>query len=170
MFKLNERGVIHFVVLFILLAGIVAGLYLVQHTQIFQPKAGGNITRVEIVDDKGNPIPTTNTTKVKLKVTWVEGTGWGGVRLGSGQGNAVAGVSTTKLLAQASTGRISASAVTIPAGQTNGVTRITVDQMQNFGSNALICVVSNAPNASLTTFAAPGSSASWSGNTAAGSR
>src|SRR3989344_1097940 len=65
------------------------------------------------------------------------------------------------------TGRISASAVTIPAGQTNGVTRITVDQMQNFGSNALICVVSNAPNASLTTFAAPGSSASWSGNTAA---
>src|SRR3989338_3596355 len=167
MFKLNERGVIHFVVLFILLAGIVAGLYLVQHTQIFQPKAGGNITRVEIVDDKGNPIPTTNTTKVKLKVTWVEGTGWGGVRLCSGQGNAVAGVSTTKLLAQASTGRISASAVTIPAGQTNGVTRITVDQMQNFGSNALICVVSDAPNASLVTFAAPGSSGSWSGNTAA---
>ena len=65
------------------------------------------------------------------------------------------------------TGRISASAVTIPAGQTNGVTRITVDQMQNFGSNALICVVSDAPNASLVTFAAPGSSGSWSGNTAA---
>src|SRR3989338_5894815 len=69
--KLGERGIIHFIVLLILLAGLVAGLYLVQHTQIFEPKAGGNITRVEIVDNDGNPIATTDATKVKLKVTWV---------------------------------------------------------------------------------------------------
>lgn len=35
----NQRGVIHFVLLIILLLGIIAGVYLVQKTQIFRPKA-----------------------------------------------------------------------------------------------------------------------------------
>ena len=40
--KINERGVIaQAVVLLLLLSGIAAGLYLVQHPQIFKPKAGG---------------------------------------------------------------------------------------------------------------------------------
>src|SRR3989344_5153082 len=76
-------------------------------------------------------------------------------------------VSQVSAFTSTPTGRIRASAVTVPTGQTYGVTQITVDQMQNFGSNALICVVSNAPNASPVTFAAPGSSAPWSGYTAA---
>ena len=37
--KLNQRGIIHLIPLFILLIGIVAGVYLVQKTQIFKPKA-----------------------------------------------------------------------------------------------------------------------------------
>lgn len=39
--KLNSRGVIQFIPLLLLLAGIIAGVYLVQKTQIFKPKAGG---------------------------------------------------------------------------------------------------------------------------------
>lgn len=37
--KLNQRGAVQFIVLLILLAGIVAGVYLVQQTQIYKPKA-----------------------------------------------------------------------------------------------------------------------------------
>lgn len=37
--NLNQKGVIQFIFLIILLAGITAGVYLVQKTQIFQPKA-----------------------------------------------------------------------------------------------------------------------------------
>lgn len=40
--KLNQRGVIaQALVLLLLLAGIGAGIYLVQHPQILRPKAGG---------------------------------------------------------------------------------------------------------------------------------
>lgn len=39
MFNLNQRGAVQFIVLLILLAGIVAGVYLVQQTQIYKPKA-----------------------------------------------------------------------------------------------------------------------------------
>src|SRR3989344_4310351 len=94
--KAAERGVIHIFALLVLLAGLVGGIYLVKHPQIFSPKAGGDITRIEIVDNNGNPIPTTNTTKVKLKVTWVNPPGV------SESGN-VNGVSSNKLLAQAPT-------------------------------------------------------------------
>ncbi|MEK7617299.1 MAG: hypothetical protein AAB414_04545 [Patescibacteria group bacterium] len=41
MLKLSERGAIQFIVLLILLLGIIAGVYLVQKTQIFKPKATG---------------------------------------------------------------------------------------------------------------------------------
>lgn len=37
--RLNQRGVIQFIVLLILAVGLVAGVYLVQQTQIFKPKA-----------------------------------------------------------------------------------------------------------------------------------
>lgn len=39
MSSLNQRGAIQFIILLILLAGVVAGVYLVQRTQIFKPKA-----------------------------------------------------------------------------------------------------------------------------------
>ncbi len=39
MYKINQRGVIQFLVLFILIAGLIAAVYLVQKTQIFKPKA-----------------------------------------------------------------------------------------------------------------------------------
>ena len=37
--KLGQKGVVQIAFVLILLAGIVAGVYLVQHTQIFKPKA-----------------------------------------------------------------------------------------------------------------------------------
>lgn len=37
--KFNQKGIIHLIPLFILLLGIVAGVYLVQHPTIFKPKA-----------------------------------------------------------------------------------------------------------------------------------
>lgn len=42
--KLRDRGAIQFIVLLILLAGLLGGLYLVQHPQIFKPKAGGGLS------------------------------------------------------------------------------------------------------------------------------
>lgn len=39
MFSLNQRGAIQFIILLILLAGVVTGVYLVQKTQILKPKA-----------------------------------------------------------------------------------------------------------------------------------
>ena len=39
MFKTGEKGAVQFIVLLILIGGLVAGLYLVQQTQIFKPKA-----------------------------------------------------------------------------------------------------------------------------------
>lgn len=44
MHKLNQKGAIQFIFILILLAGIVAGVYLVQRTQIFKPKAATNET------------------------------------------------------------------------------------------------------------------------------
>lgn len=46
----NQKGIAHVLVLVILVVGLVAGLYLVQHPQIFKPKAyekfgGGPISR-----------------------------------------------------------------------------------------------------------------------------
>lgn len=38
-FRLNQIGVIHLIPLIIILAGIIAGVYLVQHPAIFKPKA-----------------------------------------------------------------------------------------------------------------------------------
>lgn len=47
--KLSEKGAIQFIVLLILLAGIIATVYLAQRTQIFKPKAGGGGPSAPIV-------------------------------------------------------------------------------------------------------------------------
>lgn len=39
MTKLNNKGIVQIFVIFILLLGLLSGLYLIQHTQIFKPKA-----------------------------------------------------------------------------------------------------------------------------------
>lgn len=49
-FKLNQRGIIHLIPLFLILIAIVAGVYLLQKEgyQIFKPKASAKA--VEILD------------------------------------------------------------------------------------------------------------------------
>lgn len=44
----NQKGVAHIFFILILLAGIIAGVYLVQKTQVFKPKAAGE--NIEILD------------------------------------------------------------------------------------------------------------------------
>ncbi|OGZ69816.1 MAG: hypothetical protein A3F47_01625 [Candidatus Staskawiczbacteria bacterium RIFCSPHIGHO2_12_FULL_38_11] len=87
--KSAESGFIHIVAIIILLAGLVGGMYLVQHPQIFQPKASNEGTRIEFVNDQGAAITSTTSQNVKVKLIYVVPT--------------VQGVSTTRLLAQAST-------------------------------------------------------------------
>lgn len=64
--KLNSRGVIQFIPLLLLLAGIIAGVYLVQKTQIFKPKAGGE--NVEWVVPQGQDPENCVTTRDGKKV------------------------------------------------------------------------------------------------------
>ena len=53
MFKLNQRGVIaHLFLILILGLGLVAGVYLIQHPQIFKPKATSE--HVEWVQSNGD--------------------------------------------------------------------------------------------------------------------
>ena len=69
--KFGERGVIHILAILILLAGIIGGLYLVQHPTIFRPKAAVSGPRIEVVDASGNPITSTTSQNVKVKLTYV---------------------------------------------------------------------------------------------------
>lgn len=75
--RLNSRGVAHILLLVILLGGIAAGVYLVQKTQIFKPKASskdiiwlnaGSAEQDNCVtsDKEGKPITTCP--KVKFQV------------------------------------------------------------------------------------------------------
>lgn len=80
--KLDERGVIQFVVVFILLAGLIAGVYLVQRTQIFKPKAAPNLpanpeisfeleleqTATSLFPDEATPTYITNGTNFRVDV------------------------------------------------------------------------------------------------------
>ncbi|MBI2018161.1 hypothetical protein HYS96_00465 [Candidatus Daviesbacteria bacterium] len=50
----SQKGIVHLGLLILLLLGLVAGVYLVQHPQIFKPKAGGG--KVWLIDDKGNQL------------------------------------------------------------------------------------------------------------------
>ena len=55
----NQKGVIsHLLLIIILVIGLIAGLYLVQHPQIFKPKASSNpiIDALEMKDSEGNNI------------------------------------------------------------------------------------------------------------------
>lgn len=52
MIKLNQKGVIQFIPLIILLAGIIGGVYLVQHPQILKPKAYDSQV-IKITDSSG---------------------------------------------------------------------------------------------------------------------
>src|SRR3989338_3336477 len=71
MLRLNQKGVISSILMLIILAaGIVGGLYLVQHPTFFKPKAAVEGTRIEVVDLTGNPITTTNSINVKVKLTY----------------------------------------------------------------------------------------------------
>jgi len=65
----REAGFIHFLPLFLLLAGLAAGVYLVQHPQIFKPKATDqniNFTGTCVASKDGNPIITCNTVQIKF--------------------------------------------------------------------------------------------------------
>lgn len=71
--KLNQRGVVaQGLILLLLLAGIGAGIYLVQHPQIFKPKATGE--NIEWVSSSGDPdncvtgSGTTTCSKVKFRI------------------------------------------------------------------------------------------------------
>lgn len=52
---LNQRGVVHIALILLLLAGLVASVYLVQQQQIFRPKASGG--KVWLIDNSGNNLP-----------------------------------------------------------------------------------------------------------------
>lgn len=79
---MNQKGVIAHIILIIILAvGLVAGVYLVQHPQIFKPKAGGGspiIPALEMKDSNGNnincdssanpPLCETSTQDITIKI------------------------------------------------------------------------------------------------------
>lgn len=70
--RLDEKGIItNIIFLLILAAGIAGGIYLVSHPQIFKPKAAVDGTRIEVVDDTGNPITTIATQSARLKLTYI---------------------------------------------------------------------------------------------------
>jgi len=78
----GEAGIITHIVLIIILAvGLIAGLYLVQHPQIFRPKAGGGspiIPALEMRDSNGEnincdtsanpPVCETSTQDITIKI------------------------------------------------------------------------------------------------------
>ncbi len=77
----NQSGVIHLIPLLLILIGIVAGVYLVQHPQIFKPKASGNIIEWQVPQPLGsdpdncitsvnpdNNYATATCSKLKLKL------------------------------------------------------------------------------------------------------
>ena len=72
---LNSRGIAHILLLVLLLVGIAAGVYLVQKTQIFKPKAGGgNMNWVVSQSDPDNcviykdGVTVTTCPKVKFQI------------------------------------------------------------------------------------------------------
>ena len=82
---LNQKGAIFQIILIIILGvGLIAGLYLVQHPQIFRPKASSSpvLDAFEIKDAEGNvlncdgntnpPTCTTSTTEVEIRVKDLE--------------------------------------------------------------------------------------------------
>ena len=56
----NQKGITHILVLLILVTGLIAGLYLVQHPAIFKPKAGGGISGPIVVETSFTLSPAEN--------------------------------------------------------------------------------------------------------------
>lgn len=70
--KLNQKGIVHFLVLVIVLLGIVAGVYLVKQTQIFKSKASLDQSVVflgEGVSEKDGRYIATKLDGIKVKLT-----------------------------------------------------------------------------------------------------
>ena len=67
----NQKGLVQIILLFIILAGIAGGVFLVTHPTIFKPKAAINQTGIEFVDSNGDAITQTNTNQVKIKLNYV---------------------------------------------------------------------------------------------------
>ncbi len=65
---LSEKGIVNIILVLILLLGLGAALYLVQHPQIFRPKAAVNGPSAQFVDASGNAISQTTTANVRLKI------------------------------------------------------------------------------------------------------
>ncbi len=72
--SLNQSGIIHLIPLFLLLIGIIAGVYLVQKSgfQLFKPKAAGET--VEFIDGncvkvnkEGKKVLTCNQFQIKIR-------------------------------------------------------------------------------------------------------
>ncbi len=74
MSKFPQSGITHIIVLIILTAGLLASLYLVQHPQIFKPKAFGSQSEIEFIDSGGNEISETTNPQVSLQVNYVPNT------------------------------------------------------------------------------------------------
>lgn len=65
--KLNQRGAIQFLIPLILIIGIIAGVYLVQKTQIFKPKAASE--KIDWVVSDQDPDNCVTINKEGKKVT-----------------------------------------------------------------------------------------------------
>lgn len=66
--ELNNKGVVHILVLIILLVGFAASFYLVNYTKTnLKPKANEDAI-IQIVDDDGNPLAETDNPNVRLKI------------------------------------------------------------------------------------------------------
>lgn len=95
--KLNQKGVAHILAILtfiILVAGLIAGLYLVQRTQIFKPKASsqddiqwvissGDEDNCVSIDENKNIITTCKSVKFRINVGLDGTTGVGGGSFGS---------------------------------------------------------------------------------------
>ena len=69
LFKLNQKGIVHLIPLFIILIGIIVGLYLVQHPQIFKPKAAAKNIEFQgscVAQKDGAPVLTCNNVQIKF--------------------------------------------------------------------------------------------------------
>lgn len=94
-FPPNQKGIAHILLIIILILGIIAGVYLVQKTQIFKPKASSqNIEWIKSDNDPDNCVTDKGATcpKVKFRINiGIDGTtgtgGSSGSNNSSGGGN-----------------------------------------------------------------------------------
>ncbi|MBI2600339.1 DUF1554 domain-containing protein [Candidatus Daviesbacteria bacterium] len=68
MSALNQKGIAHILIIFILLAGLVGGLVLIKNPAIFRPKAGPGVT-VSFVDGSGNQVTSIASASARVKLS-----------------------------------------------------------------------------------------------------